>query len=75
MSRKGNCYDNAVMESFFATLKQELIYRQPYQSHQQTKQDIFEYIHVWYNRRRTHSSLDYLSPLEFEHNWRQAMVA
>jgi transposase InsO family protein len=75
MSRKGNCYDNAVMESFFATLKQELIYRQPYQSHQQTKHDIFEYIHVWYNRRRTHSSLDYLSPLEFEHNWRQAMVA
>jgi transposase InsO family protein len=75
MSRKGNCYDNAVMESFFATLKQELLYRQPYQSHQHTKQTIFDYIHVWYNRKRTHSSLGYLCPLEFEHNWRQAMVA
>ena len=75
MSRKGNCYDNAVMESFFATLKQELIYRLPYQSHQQTKQDIFEYIQVWYNRKRIHSSLGYLSPLEFENNGRHPMAA
>ena len=75
MSRKGNCYDNAVMESFFATLKQELIYRQPYQSHHQTKQDIFEYIQVWYNRKRIHSSLGYLSPLELENNGRHPMAA
>jgi transposase InsO family protein len=75
MSRKGNCYDNAVMESFFATLKQELIYRQPYQSRQQTKQDIFEYVQVFYNRKRTHSSLGYLSPLDFESNWSQSRAA
>ncbi len=75
MSRKGNCYDNAVMESFFATLKQELVYRLPYQSHQQTKQDIFEYIQVFYNRRRIHSSLGYFSPLEFENDGRHSMAA
>jgi transposase InsO family protein len=75
MSRKGNCYDNAVMESFFATLKQELIYRQPYQSQQLTTQTIFEYIHVWYNRKRIHSSLGYLCPLEFEKHWHQSMAA
>jgi transposase InsO family protein len=75
MSRKGNCYDNAVMESFFATLKQELIYRQPYQSQQLTKQTIFEYIHVWYNRKRIHSSLGYLCPLEFEKHWHQSLAA
>jgi transposase InsO family protein len=68
MSRKGNCYDNAVMESFFATLKQELIYHHHYQSHQQARQDIFEYMEVWYNRKRMHSTLSYLSPQEFENN-------
>jgi putative transposase len=66
MSRKGNCYDNAVMESFFATLKQELVYRRQYQSRRQAKQNIFEYIQVWYNRKRMHSSLQYLSPEQFE---------
>ena len=75
MSRKGNCYDNAVMESFFATLKQELIYRQPYRSRQDTKQDIFEYIQVWYNRKRKHSTLQYLSPEQFENKKQSAMAA
>lgn len=75
MSRKGNCYDNAVMESFFATLKQELIYRQPYQSHHQTKQAVFEYMEVWYNRKRMHSTLGYLSPEEFENNIGQYSMA
>ncbi len=75
MSRKGNCYDNAVMESFFATLKQELIYHHHYQSHQQARQDIFEYMEVWYNRKRTHSTLGYLSPEEFEHSIRQYPMA
>jgi transposase InsO family protein len=66
MSRKGNCWDNAPMESFFATLKQERVYRRKYQSRQQARQDIFQYIEVWYNRKRRHSSLGYLSPEEFE---------
>jgi transposase InsO family protein len=66
MSRKGNCWDNAPMESFFATLKQERVYRRNYRSREQARQDIFQYIEVWYNRKRRHSSLGYLSPEEFE---------
>ncbi len=60
MSRKGNCYDNAMMESFFATLKQERVYQQIYQSRKQAQQDIFQYIHCWYNRQRRHSALGVL---------------
>ena len=75
MSRKGNCYDNAVMESFFATLKQERVYHHHYQSHQQARHDIFEYMEVWYNRKRMHSTLGYLSPQEFEHNIRHYSMA
>jgi len=66
MSRRGDCYDNAVMESFFKTLKTELVYQQEYQTRQQAMQSIFEYIEVFYNRRRRHSSLGYKSPAEHE---------
>lgn len=66
MSRKGNCWDNAVAESFFHTLKVEQTHDQNYKTRQQAKQDIFEYIEVFYNRQRRHSYLDYLSPVEFE---------
>ena len=65
MSRTGNCYDNAVMESFHATLKGECAYRQ-FTSKAEARSTLFEYIEVWYNRQRLHSSLGYLSPLEFE---------
>jgi len=65
MSRVGNCYDNAVMESFFATLKTECAVGQ-FDSHAQARTTIFEYIEVWYNRQRLHSSLGYVSPVEFE---------
>jgi putative transposase len=65
MSRTGNCYDNAVMESFFATLKGECAYRQ-FTTKSEARWVIFEYIEVWYNRQRLHSSLGYLSPAEFE---------
>jgi putative transposase len=65
MSRTGNCYDNAMMESFFATLKAECV-TAPFESHAQARTAIFEYIEVWYNRQRLHSSLGYLSPEEFE---------
>lgn len=66
MSRAGNCYDNATMESFWSTLKHELIYRSRFQTRAQASAAIFEYIEVFYNRTRLHSSLDYLSPLDFE---------
>jgi transposase InsO family protein len=66
MSRRGNCYDNAAMESFWSTLKLELVYRRTFASHLQARTDIFDYIEVFYNRQRIHSALDYLSPSEFE---------
>jgi putative transposase len=66
MSRKGNCHDNAVMESFFGTLKQELVYRQDYATREEGRQSLFEYIEVFSNRQRLHSTLGYLSPLQYE---------
>ncbi len=66
MSRRGNCWDNAVVESFFGTLKNELVYRCRFATRQQARQEVFEYIEVWYNRCRRHSALGYLSPAEFE---------
>jgi transposase InsO family protein len=61
MSRRGNCYDNATMESFWATLKLELIYRRCFDTHAQARTQIFDYIEVFYNRQRAHSALDYNS--------------
>jgi putative transposase len=66
MSGRGNCYDNAMMESFWATLKTELIHQQTYATRQQARQSIFEYIEVFYNRKRLHSGLGYQSPESFE---------
>src|SRR2546423_115790 len=66
MSGRGDCYDNAMMESFWATLKTELIYQQRYTTREQAKQSIFEYIEVFYNRKRLHGSLGYRSPESFE---------
>jgi putative transposase len=65
MSRTANCYDNAMKESFFATLKTECA-RQPFASHAAARLAIFEFIEVWYNRQRLHSALGYLSPEQFE---------
>jgi len=65
MSRKGDCYDNAVMESFWATLKAECV-TEIYNSRAEARQSIFEYIEVWYNRQRLHSALGYASPDSFE---------
>jgi len=67
MSSSGNCYDNALMESFFHTLKTELIYFEKYQTRQEARGSIFEYIEIFYNRVRRHSALNYCSPAEFEH--------
>jgi transposase InsO family protein len=66
MSRTGNCYDNAPMESFFGTLKTELVHHCVYQTKAEAKTDIFEYIEVFYNRFRRHSALHYQSPVNFE---------
>jgi transposase InsO family protein len=66
MSRTGNCWDNACVESFFGTLKRELIYHRQYRTRDEATQDIFEYIEVFYNRLRRHSTLGYYSPAEFE---------
>ncbi len=65
MSGVGNCYDNAAMESFFSTLKTECATRR-FASRSEARREIFEYIELWYNRRRLHSSIGYLSPSEFE---------
>jgi|SRR5580698_5882254 putative transposase len=66
MSRKGNCYDNATMESFWSTLKLELVYRSLFLTRAQARTQIFDYIEVFYNRARAHSALDYNSPVDFE---------
>jgi len=66
MSRKANCWDNAVVESFFSTLKQELVYRTTFADHDAARAALFHYIETFYNRRRLHSSLGYLSPVEYE---------
>lgn len=66
MSRKGNCYDNAPVESFFASLKKELVYRTCFATRETARTEIFEWIEVWYNRKRRHSALGYCSPSQFE---------
>lgn len=66
MSRKGNCWDNAAMESFFSRLKVELIYAEQYESIEEAKSGIFEYIEVFYNRVRRHSAIGHVSPADFE---------
>lgn len=72
MSRRGNCWDNAPMESFFSTLKRELAHRSVWQTRAQARQDIFDYIEVFYNRQRRHSALNYQTPSGFEEQLRAA---
>ena len=69
MSRRGNCYDNAPMESFFHTLKTELVYHEVYETRDQARRSIFEWIEAFYNRQRIHSSLGYKTPLEKEQEY------
>ena len=75
MSRKGNCHDNAVAESFFHTLKTELIYHEIYHTKEEAKRSIFEYIEIFYNRERSHSANKNLSPVEFEKKMLQKEIA
>lgn len=69
MGSVGDCDDNAMAESFFATLECELLARQPFPTHLAARTALFEYIEVFYNRQRWHSALGYLSPVEFERRW------
>ena len=66
MSRKGNCWDKAVAESFFISLKMELVHDADFATHEQVRTALFEYIEVFYNRQRRHSTLGYVSPVDFE---------
>ena len=68
MSRRGNCYDNAMMESFWSTMKRELIHRHHFAARAQARAAIFEWIEVFYNRERLHSALGFQSPVDFETN-------
>jgi len=72
MSRRGNCWDNAVVESFFATLKKERVYRRTYATGKQALHDVSDYI-GWYNHKRMHSTNGDYSPVEYENQWVKAM--
>ena len=67
MSRRGNCYDNATRESFWSTLKLELVYRRNFVTHSQARAEIFDCLEAFYNRERLHSALNFQSPVAFEH--------
>jgi len=73
MSRRGNCYDNATMESFWSSLKRELVHRRTFASRAQARAAIFEWIEVFYNRERLHSAPGYKSPVDFENQINQTM--
>ena len=75
MSGKGDCWDNAVAESFFGSLKTELIHNKKYATIAQARRDIFDYVEVFYNRVRLHSSLGYMSPEEYERNYKISAAA
>ena len=66
MSRKGECLDNAVAESFFGSLKNELVYHEDYRTRLEARQSVFKYIEVFYNRKRRHAFLNYMTPVEYE---------
>jgi transposase InsO family protein len=75
MSRQGNCWDNAVMESFFSRLKVELIYAENYTAVEEARAGIFEYIELFYNQTRRHSAIDYISPNQYERKYSQLTVS
>jgi putative transposase len=75
MGSVGDCYDNALAESFFATLECELIDRSAFRNHSEARLAVFDYVETFYNPRRRHSSIDYLSPVAYERRWREQQVA
>jgi transposase InsO family protein len=75
MSRKGNCWDNAVAESYFSTLKLELVYTQQWKSHRELTTALFDYIEIFYNRQRLHSTIDYTTPTDYDQAHNQQTAA
>lgn len=75
MSRKGNCYDNACAETFFGTIKCEMIYHHKFATREEAHKAIFEYIEIFYNRKRRHQALGYLTPIEYKHRYMQSLAA
>jgi len=75
MSRKGNCYDNACAETFFSTIKCEMLYNNQYATREEVRRDIFWYIETFYNRRRRHQALNYLTPFDFKQQYYKNMAA
>ena len=69
MSRKGECWDNAVAESFFGSLKNERVYHEDYKTRSEARESVFEYIEVFYNRQRRHAFLNYMTPVEYEEKY------
>ena len=74
MSRKGNCWDNAVAESFFKILKSELVYHRKFKNQAQAKIKVFEFIEVGYNRQRIHASLEYKTPIQMENEFTKTKI-
>jgi putative transposase len=74
MSRKGNCYDNACIESFHGIIKRELIFHQSYRTREEAKRSIFEYIASFYNSKRIHSTNDYMSPMAYERRYYDELI-
>lgn len=75
MSRKGDCWDNAVTEIFFGLLKNEMAHHEQFATRQEAKDQLFDYIEVFYNRRRIHSAADYFAPAEYEARYRAQLKA
>jgi putative transposase len=75
MSRRGNCWDNAPTESFFASLKKEMVYRTRFETRAQARMAVFDWIEVWYNRKRRHSAIGYVSPEAFERQQREQSIS
>ncbi|MBU7006779.1 transposase InsO family protein [Peptococcaceae bacterium DYL19] len=75
MSRKGNCYDNACAETFFSTIKCEMLYLKKYETREEAHRDIFWYIETFYNRKRRYQSLGYMTPAEFRRMYDQKTAA
>jgi len=75
MSRKGNCYDNACAETFFSTIKCEMLFHKKYKTREEARQDIFWYIEVFYNRKRRHQAIGYLTPAEFRKSFTERKAA